>query len=220
MCSRFAQFRSARAYAEQFAARLDDDAPDEPGLATVSPTDDAFVLRRHPETGALHLSRLRFGLVPVWSKDASRAARLINARSESVAETASFRGAWLKARRCIVPVEGFYEWARGPAGKQPYFFTAKDNGPLALAGLWEGWKDPQTGQWLRTFTILTCPSNALIAPLHDRMPVILGAADIPAYLEDRDPRTLLAPYPAEKMVHRPVDARAPAPASLFDRPDA
>lgn len=224
MCARFAQKLSARAYAERYGALLPEESPDgappPADIREVRPTDDALVLRRHPQTGALHLSRLRWGLVPVWAQDTSRAARLINARSESVTETASFRDAWRKGRRCIVPAEGFYEWVRrAGGGKQPMFFFARDGAPehppLALAGLWEGWKDPETGEWLRTFTILTCAPNALIAPMHDRMPVLLEAEDIPAYLEADDPRALLAPYPAEKMGLEEVRPAAAGATPLF-----
>lgn len=212
MCGRFAQSRSARAYQEHFGAHLDGVEPAQgAGLRNVAPTDGAFVLRRHPETGDLRLSVLRWGLVPVWSQDASRGARLFNARSETVAETASFKGAWHKRRRCVVPVEGFYEWARSAGGKTPYYITLKEAAPLPLAGLWEGWKDPATGDWLRTFTILTCPANALIAPLHERMPVILHEADIALYLEGADPRGLLCPFPAEEMAAAEIDPRRARP---------
>ena len=217
MCARFAQKLSARAYAERYGAVFPEELTATRAMTDTRPTDTALVLRRHPQTGALHLNCLRWGLVPVWSKDATRAARLINARSESVTQTASFKGAWYKGRRCIVPVDGFYEWGRrAGGGKQPFFFFAKSGAPLALAGLWEGWKDPQTGEWLRTFTLLTCAPNALIAPLHDRMPVILHDTDIPAYLEQPDPRALLAPFPAEEMALEEVLTGAALPAPLLD----
>lgn len=220
MCSRFAQFRSARAYAEHFGVTLDPSHSVEvAGIRNVAPTDGAFVLRRHPETGALDLSVLRWGLVPVWAEDASRAARLINARSETVAEMPSFRGAWTKRRRCVVPVEGFYEWGRTAGGKPgaktgtktPYYIGLRGGAPVSLAGLWEGWKNPATGEWLRTFTILTCAPNALIGRLHDRMPVILREEDIPFYLEAEDPRALLAPFPDADMALQEIDSRAAKP---------
>lgn len=212
MCARFAQQVSARAYAARYGVLGEvDDIANGPAIRNVAPTDRAFVLRRHPKLGDLHLSPLRWGLVPVWSKDASRAARLINARSESVAETASFKSAWAKGRRCVVPADGFYEWATREGRKQPFLFTRKDGAPLAFAGLWEGWKDPATGDWLRTFTLLTCAANALMAPIHDRMPVILADADIAAYLTEPDPRQLLLPFPAAEMELRPVDAAAAMP---------
>ena len=220
MCSRFVQHLSPRAYAEIYGVGLDAPLPNAPARWNVAPTDSALVLRRHPQSGALALSLLRWGLVPVWSKDASGAAKLINARAETVTEKPSFRDAWAKRRRCVVPADGFYEWTPGPAGKVPHFITLSGGAGMALAGLWEGWKDPASGEWLRTFTLLTCAANAAMAPLHARMPVILAHADIARFLDDPDPRDLLAPSPAA-LDHHPVDpaeakpgAAAPARAAI------
>lgn len=205
MCSRFVQNLPPRAYAEHYGVGLDVPLPNAPVRWTVAPTDDALVLRRHPEAGDLRLSLLRWGLVPVWSRDARGAARLINARAETIAEKPSFRGAWHQRRRCVVPADGFYEWATGPAGKVPHFIFLRGGAGMALAGLWEGWKDPASGEWLRTFTLVTCAANPVMAELHARMPVILHSADIPRYLGDPDPRDLLVPYPADAMAHHAVD---------------
>lgn len=205
MCARFVQHLSPRLYAQVYGVALDAPLPNAPGRWTVAPTDDALVLRRHPEHGDLRLSLLRWGLVPVWSRDTRGAAKLINARAETVTDKPSFRDAWRKRRRCVVPAEGFYEWAKGPSGKVPHFITRKDGAGLALAGLWEGWKDPASGEWLRTFTLLTCAANPMMAELHDRMPVILAPADIARFLDEADPRDLLAPFPADAMTHQAVD---------------
>lgn len=205
MCGRFVQHRAPLAYAEHFG--LDAAAiqlPNAPPRYNAAPTQDLMVIRRNPATEKLDLSLLRWGLVPVWEKDPSGGARLINARSESVAEKPTFREAWRKKRRCIVPADGFYEWQSRPEGKQPYYIGPRDDAPLAFAGLWEGWKDPATGQWLRTFTILTCAASPQLAPLHERMPVILAEADIPAFLADADPRALLRPCPDGQLTFWPV----------------
>jgi hypothetical protein len=129
------------------------------------------VLRRNPQTGQRSLGILRWGLVPRWAKDASGAAKLMNARADGVAEKPSFREAFAK-RRCLIPADGFYEWRQEGARKQPYAVALRDGALMALAGLWEGWQQPD-GTWLRTFTIITTDANAKQALVHHRMPVIL-----------------------------------------------
>jgi putative SOS response-associated peptidase YedK len=146
---------------------------------------------------------MRWGLVPSWSKDDKDGARCINAKAETVAERPSFRAAF-KARPCLVPADGFYEWAPvGPAGKQPYFITTRDKAPFAFAGLWEWWraKDaPKDAPGLETFAILTTEPNELCAPIHNRMPVILAPEDWPRWLGSPDDRKpLLRSFPAEQM---------------------
>ncbi|MCP3099911.1 SOS response-associated peptidase [Myxococcus sp. K15C18031901] len=125
-----------------------------------------------PNDGARMLDAFRWGLIPSWAKDASIGNKLINARGETVAEKPSFRSA-LKRRRCLVLVDGWFEWKQTTKPKTPFFFHRQDDRPLALAGLWEEWTAPDTGEVLRTCTIITTSPNALMAPIHDRMPVIL-----------------------------------------------
>ncbi|MCG5234553.1 SOS response-associated peptidase [Xanthobacter oligotrophicus] len=184
--------------------------PNAPPRYNAAPTQDLMVVRRDPQTGARHLSLLKWGLVPSFAKDASGGARLINARSETASEKLSFRAAWRARRRCIVPADGFYEWARAPGRRQPFFIRRADGRPLALAGLWEGWRDPATGQWLRTFTILTTAADPKLRPLHERMPVILPEADIAAFLEAEDPRGLMRSFPGADLDLRPVSDRVNA----------
>ncbi|OYX13522.1 MAG: hypothetical protein B7Z15_07010, partial [Rhizobiales bacterium 32-66-8] len=181
--------------------------PNAPQRFNAAPTQDLLVIRRNPDSAQAEMGLLRWGLVPSFSKDMSGAARLINARSETVQEKAVFRGAWAKGRRCVVPADAFYEWQRTPDGKQPYAIARANGAPLALAGLWENWRDPASGEWVRTFTILTCAANPRLAPLHDRMPVILDPADIPAWLAGPDPAPLLRPLPAEAVTLWPVSTR-------------
>ncbi|MFG1345590.1 SOS response-associated peptidase [Xanthobacter autotrophicus DSM 431] len=208
MCGRFVQHQAPVVYAEHFGVDpLTAPLPNAPARYNAAPTQDLMAVRRHPATGLRHLSLLRWGLVPSFSKDASGGARMINARCESVAEKPAFRSAWAARRRCIVPAEGFYEWRATDSGRQPFFIRRADGAPLALAGLWEGWKDPATGIWLRTFTLLTCAANARLAPLHERMPVILPEVDITAYLEEPDPRALLRPLPGAALELWPVSRK-------------
>lgn len=146
---------------------------------------------------------MRWGLVPSWAKDIHIGAKLINARAETVAEKPSFRSAFAR-RRCLILANGFYEWQRQPGQRgpsRPFLFQRKGGKPFAFAGLWEQWQSPE-GSELQTCTILTTAANALVAPVHERMPVILTA---PACWEWLSPapaarlHSLLVPYPAEDM---------------------
>jgi putative SOS response-associated peptidase YedK len=118
------------------------------------------------------LGTFKWGLLPFWAKDRKLAARNINARVETVAEKSSFSESF-ERRRCLIPADGFYEWEVKPKGKLPHFIYGANGKPLALAGLWSSWKDPETGERVRTCTILTGEPNDLVAPIHDRMPISL-----------------------------------------------
>lgn len=159
----------------------------------VAPTQDALVVRRHPETGARRLDLLRWGLVPHFTRDLKTARRPINARAETAAGSGMFRGA-LAARRCLVPADAFYEWRAMADGKQPFAIARRDGVQLAFAGLWEGWRGPD-GEVLRSFAILTTAANATMRALHERMPVVLEEPDWAGWLgeADCDPVTLLRP---------------------------
>ncbi|GGF82793.1 DUF159 family protein [Azorhizobium oxalatiphilum] len=207
MCGRFAQKDSPRAYTAYFS--LDPEAPTPNAAArfNVAPTQSALVVRFNPQEKRPELSLLRWGLVPSFAKDTSRAGSLINARSESVAEKASFKAAWEKPRRCIIPADAFYEWRKEGSARQPFAIALKSGAPIGFAGLWEGWKDPASGEWLRTFTILTCPANPLLAHLHERMPVILRQDDMARFLTASDPADLMQTYPQDEMTLWPVSSR-------------
>ncbi len=176
-----------------------------------APTHDFPIIRRNPE-GARSLDLLRWGLVPSWSKDEKPAFATINAKAETLSEKPSFRDAWRKGRRCIVPLDAFYEWKTLPNGKkQPYAICRLDGGLMALAGLWESKRMPD-GSILRTFTIITTTANALLAQLHDRMPVILAAEEVPHWLGETemplaDVAKLLRPCPPEGLQMIPIDPR-------------
>lgn len=210
MCGRFAQIDRPKLFAERYGVDPLLALPDAPARYNIAPTQMALVIRHNPQENRRELSALRWGLVPSWSKDASRAGSLINARSESLMEKASFKAAWLKPRRCVVPANAFYEWKQGASGRAPHAIARADGAPMAFAGLWEGWKEPTSGQWMRTFTILTTAANDLLRPLHERMPVILDEADIGRYLTAPEPYDLLRPWPAEAMRLWPVSARVNA----------
>lgn len=208
MCGRYFQIIDPRAIAERFGTA--GDLPNFPPNHNAAPTQDLPVVRHNPETQERSLDRLRWGLVPHWAKDLAVGYKMINARAEGIETKPSFRQAFQR-RRCLVPADGFYEWQRQGAKKQPYAIALADGKPMALAGLWENWKSPD-GEWVRTFTIVTTRANDLLAGIHDRMPVILDEADWPAWLGERaagqdDLLGLLKPYPAAKMTTWPVSDR-------------
>lgn len=180
------------------------------GVATVVSEND----------GSRVLRLMRWGLIPAWAKDPSIGSRMINARSETVAEKPAFRNA-LKRRRCLIIADGFYEWQKQPGGKVPMFITLKDRQPFGFAGLYETWTEPEGGASVTTCTIITGPANTLIAPIHDRMPIIMPPDAYGLWLDPREMNTalltgLLKPYPAEQMMAYPVSARVNTP--TFDDP--
>jgi len=151
----------------------------------------------HPRAGYL-----RWGLVPSWARDPSVGHRMINARAETVAEKPSFRQA-LQRRRCLVLADGFFEWRRDGATKTPMYIRLNGHEPFAFAGLWDTWKDA-TGTPLATCTIVTTAANALVAPIHQRMPVILPPEAEAVWLDRRvtapdELLALLTPYAPEHM---------------------
>jgi len=169
MCGRFTQQRPASELAEIFGAEPLVDDPG--GHFNVAPTDDALVVVQREDRRAV--TAYRWGLIPHWATDARVGSRMINARAETITTSPAFRDAFVR-RRCLVPVDSFFEWRREGSIRQPYRIVRRDGRPLALAGLWSGWRDPATDAVRRTFTIVTTTPNAAIADLHDRMPVVVG----------------------------------------------
>ncbi len=168
MCGRFTQERPASELADIFAA---EPLADELGARyNIAPTDEAFVVVQREDRRAI--ASYRWGLVPHWSTDAASAGRMFNARSETITASPAFREAF-RRRRCLVPVDSFYEWKREGSIRQPYRVTRADGAPLALAGLWAGWRDPESELVRRTFTIVTSSPTRSLADLHDRQPVVL-----------------------------------------------
>jgi putative SOS response-associated peptidase YedK len=169
MCGRFTQQRPASELAEIFGAEPLVDDPG--GHYNVAPTDDALVVVQRDERRGL--TAYRWGLIPHWATEARVGSKMINARAETITSSPAFRDAFVR-KRCLVPVDSFYEWKREGTVRQPYRIVRRDGRPLALAGLWAGWKDPAGDVVRRTFTIVTTTPNEAIAGLHDRMPVIVA----------------------------------------------
>jgi putative SOS response-associated peptidase YedK len=177
-----------------------------------APSQEFWVLRRNPATGERSLDLLRWGLIPHGSAEKPKPPP-INAAAETLRRQPMFREAYAQ-RRCILPIDGFFEWraAKGEQSKQPFAIAMKDGAPFGLAGLWENWKDPASGDWVRTFCIVTTRANALVRPIHHRMPAILAPAAYARWLSDEpDPDDLLAPYPPEPMTLWPVSTRVNSP---------
>lgn len=191
MCGRYASSLSSEAIARLF--RITTPLPNTAPSWNITPSQQAPVVRRHPETGDRHLSLLNWGLLPSWTKDLGRAPRPTNARGETIQSSGMFRGAF-QSRRAIVPAEAFYEWQTTGTEKQPFAIARLDGQPLALAGLWEGHRAAD-GAITRSFTIVTTEANQDISALHHRMPVILEPPDWGVWLGDEvgDPATLLRP---------------------------
>ena len=211
MCGRFTQQRPSAELAALFGA--EDRAETAGGRFNLAPQQTGLVVVERPDQGRA-LVAYRWGLVPSWAKDARIGNRLINARAETVATTAAFRSAFQK-RRCIVPADGFYEWERvAESIRQPNLIRRVDGEPMAFAGLWSPWRDPAEpdAAWLRTFTIVTTRANATLAPIHDRMPVILTASDWGAWLDPAAADAaalldLLRPAPDDLLIRYPVTKR-------------
>ena len=208
MCGRFKLSRRKQIIEEYFHCDPWDD--DWEPRYNIAPTQPVPVIRQHPKEPIRQISTMGWGLVPHWAKDFSDAARAINARSETAAEKPTFRDP-LKFRRCIIPADGFYEWARKNGSKQPYYFEVKDGELFAFAGLWDGWKNDE-GQWVRTCSILTTTPNAVTAAVHDRMPVIVDPDSYDLWLDPGMTNVaavseLLKPYDARLVRCYPVSTR-------------
>jgi putative SOS response-associated peptidase YedK len=231
MCARFSLYATPA----QIAKLLDIEVPEILPRYNIAPTQ--MLLGAIEKNGERQLREFRWGLIPSWAKDISVGNRMINARVETLLEKSAFKTAFQR-RRCIIPANGFFEWkhdtveeevvAKAREGapslfeefdvpkrsskkktiKQPYFLALKSGEPFGFAGLYEYWRDP-AGEMVRSCTILTTEPNELVAPLHDRMPVIVKKADLEAWLdcEHHDPSSLgdiLDPLPSVEMTSTPV----------------
>jgi len=222
VCGRFVLATPPAALAEHFGVDEVRAAPSGPDY-NITPRREVVVVA---ESGDLRvLDVLRWGLVPPWAKDVTIGDRMINARSETVATSNAYRRAFAR-RRCIVAADGFYEWKRigGPPSrprKQPWYFRRRDGAPLAFAGLWESWRDPSAAEdapRLRTCTVITTAADAIVAPVHERMPALLAAPVWDAWLDptNDDPeavRALLASGRDDALEAWPVSRRVNTPAS-------
>ena len=165
----------------------------------IAPTQQVAAVRLNGERR--ELVSLRWGLIPSWAKEAKIAASLINARADTAAVKPAFRAAFRK-RRCLVLADGYYEWLTEGKEKQPFLFELDGGQPFAFAGLWESWRQTPDSPAVETCTILTTEANALAREIHDRMPVVLEAADHDAWL--RGGEVPLAGFPEARMTMRPV----------------
>ena len=200
MCGRYAAFKSVDEIRRIFGTT--NAPPNFEPTWNMAPTRLAPVVRLDPQSRERNLSLLRWGLVPHWAKDPKAVRQPINARSETAATSPMFRDA-LARRRALVPIDTFYEWQAIDGAKLPYAIARADGQPIAAAGLWEGWRGGD-GEILRTFTIMTTAANTELRHLHERMPVILEAADWPVWLgeADGDFAELLRPSAASFRVWR------------------
>jgi putative SOS response-associated peptidase YedK len=211
MCGRFTLRTPLNLLVERFHLS---DGLSLPPRFNVAPTQEVAAVRC--PTGSRHrqLVLLRWGLVPSWAKDPTIGNRLINARSETVAERPAFRAA-VKRRRCVVLADGYYEWQKVGKNKQPYLIRMRDERPFGMAGLWEHWSGDGSSS-LETCTILTTAANQCTRLLHDRMPVLLDDDDWDLWLDERvqqigDLEHLLQPYDSEQMVYNPVSRHVNSP---------
>lgn len=220
MCGRFSLFDSIEFLSKEFGAPvLSDLVP----RYNIAPTRQVAAVRRRPGGGEREFVLLRWGLIPSWAKDASIGAGMINARSETAPEKPAFRASF-RRRRCLVPANGFFEWQKQGRVKQPYYIRLRERRVMAIAGLWDRWEGAE-GAPVESCTLLTTDANDLIAPLHERMPVIISPEDYDLWLdpEVQDPaalRPLLVPCPPADMTAHPVSRRVNDPsvddASLLD----
>jgi putative SOS response-associated peptidase YedK len=182
----------------------------------IAPTDQHWILRHKYEER--QLLPAKWGLVNSWADDMKRAAAQINARSESAVTNRAFRGAY-ESRRCVVPADGFFEWQGAKDQRRPVWYHDAGGGLILFAGLYESWQDKKSGEWTRTFTILTTDANALIEPVHDRMPVVLRREHVDEWLfvppdEKERPKyakglkKLLVPADEGVLVATPVSQKA------------
>lgn len=213
MCGRFATFTPVEAIRRQFRVTAPLPEGEVAQLSwNIAPTQRAWVVRTNRETGDRHLDPLSWGLVPHWTKDLKRARRPVNARAETIRSSPMFRSAFAR-RRCLVPADAWYEWRKTTDGKAPYAFARVDRMTMALAGVWESWTAVGTGKVLRSFAIITTSANAIAAPVHDRMPVVVSEEDWSIWLgeEDGDPSSVLRPAPDDILDTWPVSRAVSSP---------
>ena len=203
MCGRF-QLKPEQDWMEEFGVA---EPPDLTPRYNIAPTQDIVAIRRD-EGGVRHAGLLRWGLVPSFAEDPAVGSHPINARAETVARKAAFRGPFQK-RRCLVPADGFYEWRRVGRARDPYLLKMRDGHTFAFASVWDRWGSG-AGR-IESCAILTTAANELVAPIHGRMPVVLARSDYELWLDPEaraeDLHRILQPFPAAEMVAHPVSPR-------------
>ena len=176
----------------------------------VAPTDPLPIVRYDANDAQRSMEIMRWGLIPYWAKDIKIGYSTINARAEEIETKPAFREAF-RQRRCLVPLDSFFEWKKTESGKQPYAIGLAGGGLMAMAGLWDTWRSSE-GERVRSFTIITTTPNKLCAKLHNRMPVVLKPGDWPAWLGETPVdvphlKAMLAPYAGDDMICWPVSVR-------------
>ncbi|GAA2849231.1 putative SOS response-associated peptidase YedK [Aminobacter aminovorans] len=202
--------------------------------AAIGPLDNSFpryngapsliypvIVQDEAQTGSAMFVQAKWGLVPAWQKEAAPGRPPpVNARSETIATNGLFKRAYAM-RRCLIPIDGYFEWKdiHGTGkDKQPYAIAMKDGAPFALAGIYDIWRNPETGELLRSFCVVTCAPNELMATIHDRMPVILAPADYARWIgPEADPADLMKPFPSELMTMWKIGRKVGSPRN--DTPD-
>lgn len=213
MCGRFGLTRPERLDLERFGVG---EVPELTPRFNIAPGGDVFAVRERE--GVRRAELLHWGLIPSWAKDPSIGDRIANARADTAHEKPAFRVA-MRTRRCLIPADVFYEWQVVPGAKrkQPHAVRLRDGEPFAMAGLWEFWrpKDDPAHPGIASCAVLTTDANALMQPVHDRMPVIIPPSRYRAWLDPRTPdpaiRDLLQPYPSDAMEVWPVSLRVNNP---------
>lgn len=215
MCGRFARYVTREDLAalgdiDRFVPPVGgeeaaDGAPAQlPPRWNIAPSQAIEVVRRHPQTGLLQTDLLAWGLVPRWTKDLAAARRPINARSETIRESGMFADCFAR-RRCMVPMDAFYEWQGEKPPRRPWAVARRDGRPLLIAGVWDGWRAPD-GSILRSVAVITTAANATLRPIHPRMPCVLAEADVETWFGgDGDAAAaLLRPAPEDALHAWPV----------------
>ncbi len=204
MCGRYALHSSPEVIALQFGLKA---RPAWTPRYNLAPTQLAPIVRMASIGGGREMAIARWGLIPSWAKDMAMGARMNNARAETVAEKPAFRAAF-RRRRCLVPVDGWYEWKAEEGRKQPYYLHLKAGGMAGLAGLWEEWISPD-GSPIESYAVVTTDANVDAAQVHDRMPVIVAPAQQSLWLEGepQEAASLLHPLAAGELAFHKVDRR-------------
>lgn len=205
MCGRFVQAQDPATYAQFFGAAPVENLETAAPSYNVAPTDRVYTVAEHD--GVRNLGRFRWGLIPFWAKDKGIGSRQINARAETVSTKPAFRDSF-RAKRCLIPADGFFEWKKMAKGKLPHYIYRADGSPLAIAGLWASWRDPEGDERVVSCTIVTTEPNQLLVDIHDRMPVVLPADRWDQWLDrefaDTDALVAMLAPSVEEMQAHPV----------------
>ena len=217
MCGRFVLMSMAMRVAEEFEIG---EAFDITARYNIAPSQEIIGVVNRGAESLRGVDSFKWGLVPSWAKDPSIGARLINARSETIAQKPAFKRSF-KSRRILIPANGFYEWNKATKPKRPYFIGLEGDALFAMAGIWDEWEG-QRSQKIKSCSIITTNSNDLVERIHDRMPVIVRRNDYEAWLQSKPLSDSLAseifrPFPANLMRMRPVSAKVNK--SDYDAPD-